>query len=222
LNIIHSTKRCSRLYFSTLRFGGAILKIRFLVGVLALGAIASCTKSNTTVLESVNAKIFVQARATAERNVGKTFWLATDLLVCDKPTLITETKCEVVDRNTRLEVDGVEQGFNEENGVRHSSGMAYYHVKAANGRTGYVLDSSFDRAATTVDLEKIAAECKRRGDPRVGMSARQVVATCWGEPDHIDRRETARGITERYVYEKGRVLLHNGIVTSVQTSGILR
>jgi hypothetical protein len=27
----------------------------------------------------------------------------------------------------------------------------------------------------------MAAECKRRGDPRVGMTAEQVEATCWGQ-----------------------------------------
>jgi hypothetical protein len=55
------------------------------------------------------------------------------------------------------------------------------------------------------------------------MSAKQVRATCRGEPDRVDRRETARGVTERDVYGKSRhVLLHNGIVTSVQISGTLR
>jgi len=39
---------------------------------------------------------------------------------------------------------------------------------------------------------------------------------------HVDRRETARGVTERYVYDNGRVVLHNGIVTFVQISGTLR
>jgi hypothetical protein len=43
-----------------------------------------------------------------------------------------------------------------------------------------------------------------------------------GETGAFDRRETTQGITERYVYEDGRVILHNGIVTSVQTSGTLR
>ena len=62
------------------------------------------------------------------------------------------------------------------------------------------------------------------------MTAKQVRATCWGEPDHVDRRETARGVTERYVYGDGRVILHNGIVNlgankryiAVVQSGMLR
>jgi hypothetical protein len=198
------------------------LKIRLLIGLMALGTVTSCARSNTAVLESVNTKIFLQAKATSEPDVGKTFWLISDMLICDRPTLTTHAKCEVVDRMTRLEVDGIEQGFDEQDGVRQHNGMAYYHVKIADGRAGYVFRDSFGRRATTIDLEKRAAECKRRGDPRVGMTRKQLVASCWGEPDHVDRRETARGITERYIYEKGRILLHNGIVTSVQTSGTLR
>jgi len=40
-------------------------------------------------------------------------------------------------------------------------------------------------------------------------------------PDHADRLNTVRGVTDRYFYEKGRVVLHNGIVTS-KTIGTLR
>jgi hypothetical protein len=192
------------------------------VGFIALAAMTSCTKSNSAISESVNTELFIRAKTIYESNVGKTFWLARGLLLCEKPTLTTATKCDAVEMNTRLELDGIEQGFDEENGVRHSNGMAFYHIKLADGRAGYALTSSFDRSATTVDLEKAAAECKRRGEPRIGMSAKQVLATCWGKPEHVDRRETTRGVTERYVYEGGRVILHNGIVTSVQTSGTLR
>jgi hypothetical protein len=55
------------------------------------------------------------------------------------------------------------------------------------------------------------------------MSRQHLEATCWGKPIRVDRRETARGVSERYVYGKTRfVLLHNGVVTSVQFSGRLR
>jgi hypothetical protein len=114
---------------------------------------------------------------------------------------------------SKLQLDGIERGV---------TSAAYYHVKLEDGRTGYI--SAFDlvRFGTDVDPAQAAAECKRRGNPRVGMTAKQVRATCWGEPDHVDRKETARGVTERYVYDTGRVILHNGIATSVQISGTLR
>jgi len=54
------------------------------------------------------------------------------------------------------------------------------------------------------------------------MTAKQVEATCWGKPDHVDRLKTAQGTTDRYVYDQGRVILKNGIVTSVKISGTLR
>jgi hypothetical protein len=114
---------------------------------------------------------------------------------------------------TRLQPDGIEEGV---------FGNPYYHVKLADGRTGYVNASTFAVETTEADLEKVAAECKRQGEPRVGMTAKQVAATCWGKPDHVDRLKTMRGTTDRYVYDQGRVILKNGVVTSVQTSGTLR
>ena len=92
-----------------------------------------------------------------------------------------------------------------------------------DNRTGYISAFQSVAFATNTDPAQAAAECRRRGDPRLGMTAKQVEATCWGKPDRVDRRETVRGVTERYVYGKSRfVLLHNGIVTSVQVSGTLR
>jgi hypothetical protein len=77
---------------------------------------------------------------------------------------------------------------------RGTFGAPYYHVNLADGRTGYVDASSFVSNATAIDLEKAAADCK-----------------------------TARGISERYVYGKTEyVILHNGIVTAVETRGRLR
>jgi hypothetical protein len=102
-------------------------------------------------------------------------------------------------------------------------GHPYYHAKLTDGRSGYFPASDLQLTLTDVDLEKAAAECKRRGNPRVGMSVKQVIATCWGKPDHVYHRETARGVSERYVYDDGRyVLFHNGTVTSVQMRGTLR
>jgi hypothetical protein len=50
------------------------------------------------------------------------------------------------------------------------------------------------------DPVKAAAECKRRGDPRFGVTAKQVEATCWGKPDHVNRTETAGVISDQHVY----------------------
>jgi hypothetical protein len=115
--------------------------------------------------------------------------------------------------NHKAGADGIEKG---------TFGNPYFHVRLADGRTGYIEVTNFIALTTDIDLEKAAAECKRRGEPRIGMSAKQVLATCWGKPEQVDRRETARGVTERYIYDNGRVIFHNGVVTSVQISGTLR
>jgi hypothetical protein len=65
----------------------------------------------------------------------------------------------------------------------------------------------------------------RCGPPRtrIGMTAKQVEATCWGKPEHVNRTQTAGVISDQYVYSNGRyVYLHNGIVTSIQATGTLR
>jgi hypothetical protein len=67
--------------------------------------------------------------------------------------------------------------------------------------------------------EEAAAECKRLGSPRIGMTADQVIATCWGKPASINRKETATGTSEQYVYSGRRlrlVYLRDGVVTSIE------
>lgn len=157
-------------------------------------------------------KAFLQEKAKYEPNIGKNYWLLGDRFLCPTPTT-NVIDCTSIPAGSKLQLDGIERGITSD---------AYYHVKLEDGRIGYIAALDLVRFGTDVDPAQAAAECKRRGNPRVGMSAKQVVATCWGKPDHVDRRETARGVTERYVYDNGRVILHNGIVTSIQISGTLR
>ena len=64
-----------------------------------------------------------------------------------------------------------------------------------------------------------AAECRRRGDPHIGMSAKQVEATCWGKPDHVNTTERQSGLYQQYVYGDDKfVYLRNGVVTSVNVN----
>ncbi len=97
----------------------------------------------------------------------------------------------------------------------------YYHVKLSDGRAGYIMALELKIGTTDIDPAIAAAECKRRGEPRVGMTANQVQATCWGKPVRVDRLKTVQGTTDRYVYQQGRVILKNGVVTSVKISGTL-
>ena len=117
-------------------------------------------------------------------------------------------------RNEHVKIDGIVGGDELQ--------LNYYRVTLDDGRTGYIETSHLMTSGTDIDPVKAAAECKRRGDPRIGMTAKQVEATCWGKPDHVNRTQTAGVISDQYVNSNDRyVYLSNGIVTSIQASGTL-
>lgn len=185
-----------------------------LFSVVVLAAMTGCAKDPKAVIASYDHEKFLHEKAKYEPEIGKDLWVRIPVFLCTKPASNPEGECTLVAVTTKLQPDGIEEGM---------FGNPYYHVKLADGRTGYVNASTFAVETTENDLEKAAAECKRRGEPRVGMTAKQVEATCWGKPGHVDRRETARGVAERYAYGRDRkLILHNGVVTSVQMSGTLR
>jgi hypothetical protein len=115
-----------------------------------------------------------QEKARYERNVGKVYWVAGALRLCPAPNLIN-TSCQVLGDGL-LKIDGMEQGITETPAARER----YYRVTLHDGRTGYILTTDLMAHGAEIDPEMAAAECKRRGDPRVGMTATQVEATCWG------------------------------------------
>jgi hypothetical protein len=189
------------------------LKTRLCFGVIALAVMTGCAKDPKAVIASYDHEKFLRDKVKYEHEIGKYYWAELPQFLCTRPATNPEGECSLLAVNAKLEPDGIEEG---------TFGNPYFHVKLADGRMGYVEANSFVTSTTDIDLERAAAECIRRGKPRVGMTAKQIRATCWGEPGHVDRRETVRGVTERYVYRDGRVILHNGIVTSVQISGTLR
>jgi hypothetical protein len=190
------------------------LKTRLCFGLIALAMMTGCAKDPKAVIASHEHERFLGDKVQYEPKIGKDYWVRIPVFLCAKPAGDPEGECTLVAETAKLKPDGIEQGM---------FGYPYFHVALTDGGTGYVNASAFAVDVTETDLEKTAAECKRRGNPRVGMTAKQVRATCWGDPSHVDHRETARGVSERYVYGKGRyVLLHNGVVTSVQMSGTLR
>jgi hypothetical protein len=191
------------------------VKTRLCFSFIALAIIAGCARHQTPPDDSAKyQERFLQEKADYEPNLGKNFWALMDMAMCPVPTLIEDAKCETVAKGSKLQPDAIEEG---------SVGTAYYHVKLEDGRAGYISAHEVVHLATQIDPMQTAADCIRRGEPRVGMSRQHLEATCWGKPIRVDRRETARGVSERYVYGKTRfVLLHNGVVTSVQFSGRLR
>lgn len=189
------------------------MNTRLLLCVVALAVMSGCAKHQAPPDDSVRyAEKFVHEKAEYEPNLGKNYWATLEMSLCPVPTILA-VKCETVTKGSKLQADAIEEG---------PVGTAHYHVKLEDGRAGYIQASELVVMATQTDPMQTAAECIRRGQPRVGMSRQRLEATCWGKPDRVDRKETARGVTDRYVYSNGRVILHNGIVTSVQISGTLR
>ena len=191
------------------------MKARLCFGLIALATLTGCAKRQAPPDDSARyQEQFLREKADYEANLGKNYWALMDMAACPVPTLIEDGKCEGVPKGTKFQADSIEQG---------PVGSAYYHVKLEDGRVGFISAGKVVYLATQIDPMQTAADCIRRGEPRVGMSRQRLEATCWGKPDRVDRRETARGVSERYIYGKRRfVLLHNGIVTSVQVSGTLR
>jgi hypothetical protein len=126
--------------------------------------------------------------------------------VCPMPGS-AQGRCRKPKAWSSLIIDGVKRTRDES--------MGFYHAQFEDGSEGYIVWHQMLYLKT----EEAAAECKRRGSPHVGMTANQVIATCWGEPDSINRRETATGTSEQYVYSGNRlrlVYLRDGVVTSIE------
>jgi hypothetical protein len=135
--------------------------------------------------------------------VGKDLWVPA-VMLCEKPDLLDKSCTHVFGPDLHLKIDGK---------VYNLSGF-YYHVALDDGRTAYALTTLVLKFATAMD----PAECKRRGEPRIGMTYKQVEATCWGKPNDVNRTQTANGVTDQLVYGDGYyVYTRNGIVTGIQS-----
>jgi hypothetical protein len=191
------------------------------VAAIALCVLPGCTSGSSPMQADgdAQAKMFAQDKARYDPNVGKNFWVRTAVRLCPQPNSLA-LGCNIIGAPTRLAIDRIEEGIQEAGGRTFPIGIAYCHGTLDDGRAGYVMCSELMAEATDIDPVAAAAECKRKGAPRVGMTYKQVEATCWGKPDHVNRSETAGAISDQYVYGDDRyVYLRNGIVTSIQTSG---
>jgi hypothetical protein len=186
------------------------VKTRLCCCLIALAAMTGCATRTAPPVDFE--KEFLEAKARYEPNIGKTYWPRANAFLCPKPTT-NIGECESIPAGSKLHLDGIERGVTSD---------AYYHVTLEDGRSGYIDAFILVTFATDIDPAQTAAECKRRGEPRVGMTAKQIESTCWGKPDRVDRLKTMQGTTDRYVYKQGRVILKNGIVTAVKISGTLQ
>jgi hypothetical protein len=187
-----------------------------IVAVVALSGLAGCTSA----AERAAAK-FASEKTKYEPDVGKEYWVSKGVELCNGPATLA-SDCNTLPANTHLKIEDVVEGYIKANGaIIYYDDQAYYHVVLDDGRAGFTDALIFRSEVTDIDPAFTAAECTRRGEPRLGMSVKQVEATCWGMPDRVNRRQTAKGIHEQFVYPGNRYVdLHNGIVTSIAIGGI--
>jgi hypothetical protein len=169
-------------------------------------------------LSAAAARASANPLASYQADAGNDVWLTRAVIFCAIPDRTAEKSCEFVSGHVHFRILGAQAG---------ARGEPYYQTALDDGRHGFVLASELMDSSSPTDIvaaqEKAAADCRKRGPPRIGMSAQQVAKSCWGKPDHVNRSETATAIFDQYVYEDGRyVYLRNGVVTSIQTSGTLR
>lgn len=59
--------------------------------------------------------------------------------------------------------------------------------------------------------------CSQLAKPAIGMTAAQVLASCWGKPDHVAETITARGKVAGWGSPEGNILLSDGVVMKIET-----
>jgi hypothetical protein len=136
--------------------------------------------------------------------------------LCDGPTGL---HCQAfLQPGTHLKVDGLVPNHSEVAGT--SIDDPYFHVVMDDGRSGYVAAAILPDMTTAVDPAVAAKECKKKGEPKLGMNAAQVATTCWGPPHYVNTKIWNTGKYEQYVYGDNKfVYLRNGIVTSISVKG---
>jgi hypothetical protein len=188
--------------------GSAVRRI-VLCGVLAITACSSTPRVE---------RAGVSEYALERTNVGKTLWVTDALRVCQKPQ--TEgPDCENLARDQKIIVKNVVIGAAPAD--KNAPIEKYYEISYGDQKSGFSLTSAMQAMTTNRDPQIVASECKKSGLPRVGMTTEQVVATCWGRPNKVDRTEVGGVISDKFVYDSGSVYLRNGVVTSVQTTSTL-
>jgi hypothetical protein len=140
--------------------------------------------------------------------VGETRWLnddVDDVEFCPNPSFKLGG-CSIVKERKFIVLGGRTK---DPTGLNFS----FYRVEVA-GRTGYVHAEEFESVTHDDALEKqrqevlaaAKAECERRGQPKIGMTTTQAVATCWGKPQRVIKTTTAAGVQQDFVYGGGHIL----------------
>jgi len=186
--------------------------VHLIFACVALGGLAGCSTTPKVDMTAVTSSP-LPSMEKYNGSIGKDYWVSSNLVrLCLGPTSL---HCEeFLQLRTHLKVDGLVPNHSEVAGT--SIDEPYFHVVMDDGRSGFVDAVTMPIMTTTVEPAVAAAECKKKGYPKPGMSAAQVAATCWGPPQYVNTELRNGGKYEQYVYGDNKfVHLRNGIVTSV-------
>ena len=64
--------------------------------------------------------------------------------------------------------------------------------------------------------KKHAKAAKKVRDIEIGMLRFEVVDSNWGRPERIHKTTTASGTDEQWVYPRGYLYFHHGVLTAIQ------
>jgi hypothetical protein len=132
--------------------------------------------------------------------VGKDYWITALLRLCEGPSSL---HClQFLQSGIRVKVDGLVPNHSEVAGT--SIDDPYFHIVMDGGRSGFVSAVILSSATTNIDPAAAAAECKKKGGPKLGMTAAQVKASCWGPPLPVNAKMRKTGKYEQYVSGDGK------------------
>ena len=149
--------------------------------------------------------------------VGKDYWVTGNMVqLCEGPS--TGHCLQFLQPGTHLKVDGLVPNHSESAGT--VSDQPYFHIALDDGRSAFVDAVILTNSTTTIDPATALAECKKKGGPKLGMTAAQVKASCWGPPAYVNAKVRKTGKYEQYLYRDNKfVYFRDGKVTSISVKG---
>src|ERR1700691_192976 len=167
----------SRLYQDCLGLGSTMRGFCLIFACVTLGGVTACEAAPKIDLTPVTSSPLPSMQK-YNGYVGKDYWLTALLRLCEGPSSL---HClQFLQPGTRVKVDGLVPNHSEVAGT--SIDDPYFHIAIEGGRSGFVSAVILTNATTNVDPVTAAAECKTKGNPKLGMTAAQVKASCWGSP----------------------------------------
>lgn len=178
--------------------------------IVALLLLTSSLASCSSVYSIQGERIIAERDRRSRENIGQTrYFTDSGRPVCNTPD---RRDCSPKHSGTATITNYVADNPKE---------LPHYEVRLENGATAFMTVTDWTGLQDERErAEALAAkaDCKRRGGVAVGMTAKQVLETCWGKPERVNETLTGTASHEQWVYKGfNYVYFRNGVVTSIQT-----